>query len=204
MLLAVLALVAGAAAGWLSGRRLPEAGGTWRALGLAPAGVVLLAVGNRWVGGGAGVAVAAGGYALLIAFAALNSRRTGLVLVAAGLAANLAVIAVDHGMPVRGVPPGLPAPGLHHGLSSRDHLTGLTDTIRLGALHETVSPGDLLVALGGAVALYSWLEPLPGRPRRLRPLRRRRRGPLEGPRPSLRPRPRLRPRSRSSAEAAGS
>ncbi len=176
MLLAVLALVAGAAAGWLAGRRLPAGEGTWRVVGLVPAGAVPLALGGRWVGGGAGVGLAVAGYALLIAFAALNSRRAGLVMVAVGLVGNLAVIGVDRGMPVQGLPAGVPAAGLHHGLSSRDHLTGLADTIRVGLLHETVSPGDVLVALGGAAAVYSWLEPPPGARGRAR--RRRRAEPV--------------------------
>jgi hypothetical protein len=122
------------------------------------------------------VALAAGGYALLAGFALLNHRHAGLVLVAAGLLANLLVIGVDGGMPVRGLPAGVPVDGLHHGLSAGDSLTGLSDTVRLAPLHEIVSPGDLLVALGGAVAVFSWLEPGPARPGRLRPRPRQGRG----------------------------
>ena len=43
------------------------------------------------------------GYVLLICFAVRNAGLTGMVLVAVGLLANLAVIAVDGGMPVRGL-----------------------------------------------------------------------------------------------------
>lgn len=187
MLLALLALAAGAAAGWLAGRRVPAAAGPWRLPVLVPAGAGLLAAGSRWVGGTAGVTVAAVGYAVLAGFALLNVRRAGMVLVAAGLLANLLVIGLDGGMPVRGLPPGVPAAGLHHGLSSRDHLSGLADQIRVVPLHETVSPGDVLVALGGAVALYAWLEPGPagaGYTRRRDRLHSRRRARRSGAEPA--------------------
>ncbi len=167
MLLALLALVAGSAAGWAAGRRLPRSAGGWRGVVLVPVGAVLLIAGARWVGGGLGVALSVAGYGALLAFAAANRRHPGLMLVATGILANLVVIAADGGMPVRGLAPGATAAGGHHGLSSRDHLTGLSDMLRLPGLHETVSPGDLLIALGGAVAVFFWLEPTqtPGRAR---------------------------------------
>lgn len=166
MQLVLLALLAGALAGWVAGRR--PAAATPLALGrtLVPAAVVALLVGERWLGGGPGEAVMAGGYALLIAFAVRNGRRPGLALVALGLLANAVVVVADGGMPVNGQAPGVAAGAHHHGLSTRDHLAGLADTIRLAPLGETVSPGDLLVAAGGGIAVFFWLEPAAGRSRR--------------------------------------
>ena len=165
MLLAVLALVTGAAAGWLTGRRPPGRGrsakgrpaGGWHAAGLIAVGAVLLGA-SRWVGGGAGVGVMAAGYAFLVAFAAANSRHPGMVLIAAGLLANLLVVLLNAGMPVRDMPAGVTLAGHHHGLSARDHLTGLADTVRISPLDETVSPGDIILAVGGCVAAFFWLE----------------------------------------------
>jgi hypothetical protein len=173
MLLAAVAIVAGTLAGWLSGRRLPARRRPWRAAALMPAGAAMVLAGGRWIGGASGLVVLVAGYGLLAVFAAANRRRPGLVLVAAGLLANLAVVTADHGMPVRGLPAGVQVAGHHHGLSTRDHLAALADTIRVAPLGETISPGDVLVTLGGAVGLFTWLEP--------RPVRRRT-GPA-GPRP---------------------
>lgn len=164
MLLALIAIAAGAAGGWLSGRRPGRAGlarmpGAWRSPGLVPLGAIALLAGGHGLDGGLGLASTATGYAALIAFAAINGRRPGLALVAVGLLANMAVVVVDRGMPVRDGPPGVQIGGHHHGLSSRDHLAGLADTMRLAPIGETVSPGDLVAAAGGAMAMYFWLEP---------------------------------------------
>lgn len=181
MLLALLAVAAGALAGWLSGRRPGFRAGSWRAPALVPAGAVLLLAGARFVGGGSAVGCMAAGYALLAAFAVANARHPGLALVAVGLVANLVVTVANGGMPVRGVPPGLGTGGRHHGLSSRDRLSALSDTVRLSPINETVSPGDVVVALGGAVAVFFWLSPVPSG--LTRAARRRRRGApsLDGP-----------------------
>lgn len=170
MVLAVIALLAGAAVGYLRGRRVkwPSAGRSWdwRLPGLVPAGGILVVVGDRWIGGAVGVGILAAGYCGLIAFAVANRRRHGLALVAVGLLANLVVLLADGGMPVRAEPPGVQIGSHHHGLSADDHLAGLADTIRVAPLGETVSPGDLLTAAGGAAAMCFWLEPPDRRPRR--------------------------------------
>jgi hypothetical protein len=165
MVLAGLALLAGVAAGWLAGRRPPLDDLARRVLSvrgaILVAGVVLLAI-SRWTPGSAGLALMVSGYALLVAFVipyGRNAHRPGLVLAGLGLLANAIVITADGGMPVSGLAPGVAAAGHHHGLSTRDHLTGLSDDIRLSPLSETVSPGDLLISLGAAVAVFGWLEP---------------------------------------------
>jgi hypothetical protein len=158
MVLALVALCIGALVGVALGRRPPSVPRPWRAVVVLGVGVLLAGVGDRWAGG-AGLAVEAGGYFLLAGFALANRRRAGLILVAAGLVANLAVMTADGGMPVRGLYPAAAASGHHHGLSRADRLSALADVIRVPGLHEMVSPGDLVLALGGAVAILGWLEP---------------------------------------------
>lgn len=131
----------------------------WKVPVLLPVAGVILAAGERWVGGGSGLAVMSAGYVGLIGFALANGRRRGLALIAVGLLANLAVTVADGGMPVSHQPAGVQIGDHHHGLSSADHLVGLADDIPLSLLGETVSPGDLLIAAGGAVAFFFWLEP---------------------------------------------
>lgn len=167
MVLAAVALLAGAAAALvaclLAGRR-PVAGSGWpRAVGLAPLAALVLLAGDRWFGGAVGLALTATGYALLTGFAAANWRRPGMVLIGVGLLTNVAVIAADGGMPVRYQPPGVALGHHHHGLSSRDHLAGLADIVPVPALGETVSPGDLLIGAGGALAVFFSLAPDPRR-----------------------------------------
>ena len=178
MLLVALAVLAGAAAGW-AGRRAPghdlrpeprtgrgpDTDARWRGAALLGAAVLLLLVGGRWIPGDAGLALVVAGYALAAMWALANHRRPGLILVAAGLLANLAVISVDHGMPVRGLPAGVSAGRHHHGLSTRDRLSSLTDDLRLPVLAETVSPGDVLVAAGGAVMAFALVGPTRSRRR---------------------------------------
>jgi hypothetical protein len=167
MLLAVVALVAGGLAGVAAGRGLPARPPRWRLPGLLVVGGALV-VSARWIPGRLGWLGLVVGYGALVSFAGANWRRAGLVLVTIGLLANGAVVAADDGMPVSGLPPGVTATGHHQGLRSGDHLTALADDIRVAPLGETVSAGDLLVAVGGAVAAFAWMEP-----RRRRASRRR-------------------------------
>lgn len=141
-------------------------GRPWRLPGLIAAGTALEIAGTRFVPGLPGRLLMEAGYAGLLAFAAANARRTGLVLIATGLAANLLVIVVDGGMPVRDRPAAVALADQHHGLSRSDHLTFLADTIPVGAAGETLSPGDVVLAVGAAVAAFGWLEPAPTRTRR--------------------------------------
>jgi hypothetical protein len=152
------ALVAGAATRRWSGRRrarptLPRP----LSLALLAAGGVIGVAGEHWPATTglrlmeAGVALALAG-ALVGAWGHGDAGWPGLVLIAVGLAANLTVITSNAGMPVRGLPPGLPAAGHHHGLSRADHLAVLADGLALGS--ERVSPGDVLIAAGSAVAAY--------------------------------------------------
>jgi Family of unknown function (DUF5317) len=159
MSLVIVALTAGLVAGLLLGgspRNLT--GARLRAIGLllAGAGCEIL---TRWVGGVAGPAILVVGYLLLIGFAWRNVATTGMVLVAIGLLANLTVITVNRGMPVRGLPPGTTYGWRHHGERPGDHLTGLADVVPLTPLGETVSAGDIVLSLGVATVAVTLMRP---------------------------------------------
>jgi hypothetical protein len=110
-------------------------------------------------------------YALLVAFAVVNLRLVGMGLVTLGLAANLLVIAVNGGMPVRGssivaAHGASPAqvPRLHFGTKRHlegpaDHLTVLADVIPVPQANAVVSFGDLVIAIGIADVLFHLLRP---------------------------------------------
>jgi hypothetical protein len=152
--LALIAVACGAAAGVIAGRRPPGPGPVPRlALLLIGAGIVCETAASEWL-----PSVLAG-YALLIAAAILEHRRLGTVLVAAGLLANLLVITVNRGMPVKGLASGAAPGSLHHALATGDRLVGLSDIIRLPLVSAMVSPGDVVLALGAAVMMFGWLEP---------------------------------------------
>jgi hypothetical protein len=159
MPLVVVALVAGLVAGLLLGgnvRRLGRA--RLRGAGLLCGGAAC-ELATRWVGGGAGAGILIAGYLLMICFALRNLAITGMVLVAVGLAANLTVIAVDRGMPVRGLAAGVSDGWRHHGERPGDRLTGLADVVPVTPLGETVSAGDIVLSLGVATAVVSLTRP---------------------------------------------
>jgi hypothetical protein len=156
MLLAVLAIVAGAGVSRLTGGRLTAARGvTLRWVGALLGGVVLEVAAGFWASGPAGTLLQVAGYVLLVGFALANIRITGMVLVAAGLAANAAVIAVDNGMPVRGVQSSVPLDPRHHAQRGSDRLIGLADLIHLAPIGETVSGGDIVLCLGAATVTWT-------------------------------------------------
>jgi hypothetical protein len=159
MPLILVALAAGLLAGLLLGgsvRSLVRA--RLRSVGLLLGGAGCELAG-RWVGGAAGAGILVAGYVLMICFALRNAGLTGMVLVAIGLLANLTVIVVDRGMPVRGLPAGVSAGWRHHGERPGDHLTGLADVVRLAPLRETVSAGDIVLSLGAGTAVVALMRP---------------------------------------------
>jgi hypothetical protein len=160
MLLVVPALVAGVVAGWIRGGRIRfVAGARLRSAGLLFAGAVCEFVGSRWVAGAAGTGLLIAGFLLLLGFAVRNVAVAGMILVAFGLLANLTVIAVDGGMPVRGLPAGATGGPRHHAVRPGDHLVGLADVVRLAPLGEAISPGDIVLALGVATAVSELMRP---------------------------------------------
>lgn len=105
-------------------------------------------------------------YAYLLALAAIVvwtvwhiPRLRGIWVVTVGATSNLVVIAANGGrMPVA---PELAGPLLQHGpvgqytaMGSDTHLNLLGDWIRLRPSLEVYSPGDLLIAIGLAVAVF--------------------------------------------------
>ena len=104
-------------------------------------------------------------YTLLVAFAVVNIRMPGMVLVLIGLACNFAVIAVNGGMPVSAdalrdsgqeeVLALLETEGSdkHHLLTGDDDLTFLADVIAVRQpIGQAISVGDLFI-YGGLVWL---------------------------------------------------
>jgi hypothetical protein len=160
MLLMVVALAAGVTAGrLLGGRPRYLAGARLRWAALLVAGAVAALAGSRWGSGATGTVVIIVGYLLLLGFALRNLALTGMILVTCGLLANLAVIAIDGGMPVRGVPAGAAYGPRHHGERAGDHLLALSDQIRLTPLDATVSPGDIVLAVGVATLTAGLMRP---------------------------------------------
>lgn len=160
MSLVVVALAAGVLVGLLLGGGFRDlAGVRLGGLGLLAGGAVGEFAGSRWGAGAVGTALLIGGYVLLIAFAVRNAGTAGMVLVAVGLLANLTVIAVNGGMPVRGLPAGTSFGPRHHGERPGDRLTGLADVVAVGPLGETVSAGDLVLSLGVATVVVVLMQP---------------------------------------------
>lgn len=136
---------------------------------LAIAGVVLQFIP---VTGNAGFWALLGSFALLLAFAALNVRSPGFILILAGLFLNTIVIVANHGMPVTRealVRSGQEATladlrahgGAKHHLAEGDAtLLPLGDAIALPQpIGQAVSPGDLCVHLGVAWCVVASLRP---------------------------------------------
>src|SRR5438105_10233200 len=107
--------------------------------------------------------------------AAWNWRLPGTALVAVGTGLNLVVVLLNSGMPydptlaeMVGAPP--PTDSLHLPLTSATRLAFLADVIPVGPIRGVFSLGDFLVALGGFLIPFIWLQPPPdvGRERHIR------------------------------------
>lgn len=164
MRLGLLTVVVGLAAG-IAMSRLTEVGRLdWRPpprlqwLPVAAAAGVL-AVATRWLGDDAWVAATLVVTAALVAVGTVNHAHPGSRLLTAGVLANGLVVVANAGMPVAasavtalgGTTQALPASGRHHLLTDASALPWLADTVAVGWLQVVVSPGDALLAAGGAV-----------------------------------------------------
>lgn len=108
--------------------------------------------------GGKGLAILLVSYAFIIAFMVQNRGLPGALLVGAGLAANLIVIAVNGGMPVSvraaniaGIPDIESYLGIaikHRPMTASTPLAFLGDWIPLPYLRKVISIGDILLAMG--------------------------------------------------------
>jgi hypothetical protein len=160
MSLVLLALAVGLLAGALLGGRLRNLVGVrLRSVGLLLGGAVCESIGSRWGQGPVGLGLIIAGYVLLLTFAVRNVATTGMVLVAFGLLANVTVIALDRGMPVRGVAPSATFGPRHHGIRPQDRLVGLADVVRLAPFDEMVSAGDVVLSVGVATTVAGLMRP---------------------------------------------
>ena len=171
----LVAAAVGLGIGALAGGRLRFLGErTLRLWPLLAAGLVLQPLSGR-ADGGTQTVLLVGSYVLLVAFALANVAVVGMWLVAAGIGLNLAVIAVNGGMPVR--PSALRAAGLaeagrsavvelpakHHLERPSDRLVVLGDILPVRPLREVVSFGDVVLAVGVADVAAHLLRPPAGR-----------------------------------------
>ena len=86
--------------------------------------------------------------------ASANVRLTGAALVAFGGALNLAVVLLNHGMPVdagavAAAAAAMPTDALHVTVTSATLLAALADVIPVSVAHAVYSVGDVCIALGG-------------------------------------------------------
>jgi hypothetical protein len=86
--------------------------------------------------------------------AAANVRLTGAALVAFGGALNLAVVLLNHGMPVdagavAAAAASMPTDALHVLVTATTLLRPLSDVIPVPVVHAVYSIGDVCIALGG-------------------------------------------------------
>jgi len=86
--------------------------------------------------------------------AAANLRLTGAALVAFGGALNLAVVLLNHGMPVdagavAAAAGSMPTDALHVTLTDATVVKPLADVIAVPIAHAVYSVGDICIALGG-------------------------------------------------------
>lgn len=154
--------VLGVAAGLLSGGRLARFADlriSWWPLLAVAVGIRLAAP----LAGGLAAAAYVGAF-LAIALVALRSARLpGMRVIAAGAALNLAVVALNGGMPVdagaltaAGARP--PGDALHVSLTEASALPLLADRIPLAPFRGVYSLGDVLLTVGGFWLPFRWLR----------------------------------------------
>ena len=171
-----VAIVAGIVIGLVRGgrfERLAEA--SFRLWPLLILGIVVQGAAAFTADGAVPLIVAS--YVLLLVFTAANLHHAGMGVVFVGIALNVAVIAINGGMPVRadaivaaGIVEREQIPALDFGSKRHletddDRLTVLGDIIPVPVAEEVLSFGDLAMSVGVAAALVHLL--------------RRRRGPVD-------------------------
>ena len=95
--------------------------------------------------------------------AALNWRLPGALLIAIGTAMNVVVVSLNSGMPYDattalavGAP--LPTDSLHVVMFDQTRLPFLADIVPVGLARSVYSVGDFLIALGGFLIPFMWLQ----------------------------------------------
>lgn len=161
MPLSAIALLAGIVVGLATGGRARHlASVRLRGWWMLVAGVALQVVADRYALGAWATATMVLGYLCLLGLAARNALLAGMGLVAMGVLANLTVVSLNGGMPVRQravLAAGIATPASlaqleyghrHHAERPGDHLSVLGDVVPIRPLHQVVSFGDLLLAVG--------------------------------------------------------
>ncbi len=95
--------------------------------------------------------------------AGLNWRLPGASLIALGTSMNVLVVALNAGMPfdvatVNGVGAPLPVDSLHTPMGPDTRLPFLADIVPVGFLRSVYSVGDFMIALGGFLIPFMWLQ----------------------------------------------
>jgi len=95
--------------------------------------------------------------------ATLNWRLPGALLIATGTAMNVVVIGLNSGMPydvatATAVGAPLPTDSLHVSMSDQTILRFLGDIVPVGLVRSVYSVGDFLIALGGFLIPFIWLQ----------------------------------------------
>ncbi len=98
--------------------------------------------------------------------AAANWHLPGAALLAIGTFMNVAVVALNAGMPydaalVAAVGAPTPSDSLHVLMGPESHLAFLADIVPVGPVHSVFSVGDFLVAFGGFLIPFMWLQEAP-------------------------------------------
>ena len=96
--------------------------------------------------------------------AAANYRVPGAALIAIGTFSNVLVIALNAGMPydpvtVTSVGAALPTDSLHIPITSHTSLAFLSDIVPFGIVSRVYSIGDFILAFGGFLIPFMWLQP---------------------------------------------
>lgn len=104
------------------------------------------------------------GFAGIGIVAALNWRIAGAALIAAGTFSNLVVVLLNGGMPydpahAASVGAPIPMDSLHVVLRDDTRLPFLSDVIPFGLGHAVYSIGDVLLAFGGFLIPFVWVQP---------------------------------------------
>lgn len=177
MAYAVVALLLGGAVGLATGGRLRNLGEhRLAAWWLLPLGVGVQLLSNR-AEEDVAFALLLASYLLLAAFTIANIRLFGMVAVTIGLLANLLVIAVNEGMPVRReavIKAGIATDdrdlatirmqSKHHYERPSDDLMFLADIIPVRPLREVLSVGDVVMSAGIAAVVATLLRREPSHP----------------------------------------
>lgn len=110
------------------------------------------------------LAVYIAGLGLIGLVAAVNWRLPGSAMIAIGTLMNVLVVLFNAGMPydlatVLAVGAPVPHDGLHIQLSPDSRVPFLADIIPFGVGHSVYSLGDFLIAFGGFLIPFVWLQP---------------------------------------------